>query len=295
MNCVVIAGDVMRDVVVRPRGPIRRDTDTPAEIELHFGGSAANTAMWVGHLGYPVHFCARVGRGDATTYEQFAARHGVQVHLFEDADRHTGTIVVLIDGDTRTMVTDRGANLALSPADISRALIQDARILHLTGYTFFHLVDPSGWFPLMDQVRSQGGEVIVDTSSIGFLADYGVERWWAIASHASILRANHDEAALLTGETDALRQVAAMSERGVVAIVTRGAEGASWCEPGGTPHSLPARPLGPEGLVDPTGAGDAFSAGLIAGVFEGRPLHDAIQSGLDLSATVVSRPGAGPS
>lgn len=295
MTSVLVVGDIMRDVLVLADGPLRRDTDTSAEIELQFGGSAANTAMWLGHLGHPVRFCGRLGVADVVAYQHFASGHGVETYLQEDTDHHTGTIVVLIDGETRSMLTDRGANLALSVQDIPSSVIREATLLHLTGYTFFHAVDPAPWCDLMDQVRAQGGRVILDTSSAGFLADYGAERWWQVATHTSILRANQEEAELLTGEDEPLRQAAALSTRGMMAIVTCGGRGAVWCEPGGSPVQLPATPLGPEGVVDPTGAGDSFSAGLIAGLCEGLSGDEAIRRGLDLSALVVSRPGAGPS
>ena len=38
---IVVVGDVIDDIIVRPQGAIRTDTDTPALIERHPGGSSA--------------------------------------------------------------------------------------------------------------------------------------------------------------------------------------------------------------------------------------------------------------
>ncbi len=85
-----------------------------------------------------------------------------------------------------------------------------------------------------------------------------------------------------------------MAEFGATAVVTLASDGASCCEPGGPRSHYPAAPLGPDGHVDPTGAGDAFSAGLISGLVDGEGLAQSVQRGLLLSAEAVSQSGARP-
>ena len=58
---MVVLGDVMTDVVARTDRPLAPASDTPAEIRMRRGGSAANTAAWLGHLGVPVTFVGCVG------------------------------------------------------------------------------------------------------------------------------------------------------------------------------------------------------------------------------------------
>ncbi len=50
--------------------------------------------------------------------------------------------------------------------------------------------------------------------------------------------------------------------------------------------------LGP--VVDETGAGDAFSAGFVAGLVKGRPLAEALKLGMANGAAVVGQFGAKP-
>ena len=47
---IIVVGDVINDIVVVPRGEVRPDTDTASTIRLRPGGSAANTAVWLGSL-----------------------------------------------------------------------------------------------------------------------------------------------------------------------------------------------------------------------------------------------------
>lgn len=291
----LVVGDVIDDVHVRTSGPIRDNTDTLADIQVRPGGSAANTACWLGSLGSAVRFLGRVGTEDAPRHHLEFERFGVHAELQVDPDYHTGTIIVIVHGSSRTMLSDRGANLTLDVSGVSFPPGQAPAVLHLTGYSFFHRDHLEDLIALMDQVRNAGGEVVLDSSSAGFLADHGADWWWAIASHATILRANEDEARFLTGEANPLLAASAFCAKGLVGIVTLAERGALLAEPGEPVRHLDAQPLGPEGLVDPTGAGDSFSAGLISRLLGGESLADAVAEGLRVSAAAVSQSGARPS
>jgi sugar/nucleoside kinase (ribokinase family) len=291
---VAVIGDIIRDIVVSPEGPIAHDTDTPARIDVHFGGSAANTAVWLGHLGAPVGFAGRAGVDDVSAIEEYVTHFGVDAHIQGDSDHPTGTIVVIVQGDSRSMLTERGANAFLDADAIPAELYGQAEYLHLTGYSFFHATHPDRLLALMDRARAAGTRVSLDCSSIGFLADFGAENWWEVLSGVDIVRGNADEACFITGCDDPLEATEAIAARGHTAVITRGAEGALWCEPGGQVFSAPAAPLGPGGFVDPTGAGDSFSAGFLFSLSGGSSVESAVHSGLHLSAQVVGQWGANP-
>jgi sugar/nucleoside kinase (ribokinase family) len=292
---IAVIGDIIRDIVVSPDGPIQHDTDTPARIDIHFGGSAANTAVWLGHVGAVTGFAGRVGVSDVSAVEDYFAHFGVDAHIQGDPDHPSGTIVVIVQGDSRSMLTERGANVFLDADAIPRELYEGAGYLHLTGYSFFHTQHPERLLALIDQARASGTRVSLDCSSIGFLHDFGIENWWEVLSHVDIVRGNADEACFITGGDDPFVATEAIASRGHTAVITRAAEGALWCEPGGAVGSLPAAPLGPEGFVDPTGAGDSFSAGFLFSLSRENSVEVAVHHGLELSAQVVGQWGAGPS
>ena len=292
---VAVVGDIIRDVVASPRGLIQHDTDTPARIDVHFGGSAANTAVWLGHRGTPVNFAGRAASDDVPALEGYFHPFGVDPFIQPDVTHPTGTIVVIVEGQSRSMLTDRGANACLDPEAISPGVVEGAAYLHLTGYTFFHTEYLGNFLALIDRVRTGGTRVSLDCSSIGFLTDFGVEAWWEVLAHVDIVRGNADEACFITGSGDPVEATRTIASRGHTAVITRAANGALWCEPSGDVESLPAAPLGPAGFVDPTGAGDSFSAGFLSSLSAGNSVEAAVRSGLELSARVVGQWGAGPS
>ncbi len=61
---VLVIGDVMTDIIVRPEGPLAPGSDRRAAIVFEPGGSAANQAAWLAHFGVAVDFVARVGAAD---------------------------------------------------------------------------------------------------------------------------------------------------------------------------------------------------------------------------------------
>ena len=291
----LVVGDVIDDVHVVTDGPIRDNTDTLADIQVRPGGSAANTACWLGYLGSPVRFLGRVGQDDIARHRVEFERFGVDADLQLDVDYTTGTIIVIVHEASRTMLSDRGANLTLDVSGISFATGEAPAVLHLTGYSFFHRDHIADLVRLMNQVTSSGGQVVLDASSAGFLADHGAQWWWEIASQATILRANEDEARFLTGTDDMGQAVEEFTQHGLTGIVTLAEQGAIVCSAGRAPVHRPAHPLGEGGLVDPTGAGDSFSAGLISRLLLGETIEQAVDEGLRVSAQAVSQAGARPS
>src|SRR5690625_3656209 len=134
---ILVIGDVIDDVVVRPTGPVRRGTDTASTIDPSPSGSGANLAVWVAAAGGHPRFVGRVGAEDLSRHEQIFARAGVDAWLTPDPARPTGRIVILVDPDDgeRTMFTDRGANLGLDPAELPDAVLDEVAVLHISAYS----------------------------------------------------------------------------------------------------------------------------------------------------------------
>ena len=137
---ILVVGDVVDDIGVRPLGAVNAASDTDAEIRRTAGGSAANVAAWLGHLGADVRFVGRGGadgrrRGTRPRSRRTAWTRGSTA----DPDLPTATIVLTLDaaGD-RTMFVDRAANARPSPPTTCRPTVLDGvGWLHLTGYSFF--------------------------------------------------------------------------------------------------------------------------------------------------------------
>lgn len=290
MRPVVVVGDVATDVVVVLSGEPAPGSDRPAAIRSRGGGAGANVAVHLARLGVPVSLAGCVGDdAAATSLRAELAAAGVRLALRTVAGAATGTIVSLVEpGGQRSMLADRGANLALAPDDVPP--IPPGGHLHLSGYTLLDPGSRAAGLAAMAAAVAAGCTVSVDPASTGPLRDYGVDRWLADTSAATVLLPNADEARLLSGCSDALDAARALAGRHPVVAVSLGADGAVWAA--GT--SLVHRPAHATQVVDTTGAGDAFAAGLLAAWLTSARVDPAValDAGLARAAEVVRRPGA---
>lgn len=261
-SVVVVVGDVINDIIVRPRGPVDVGTDTPSEIERSPGGSGANQAAWLAMLGTPVRFAARVGAPDAAYHRVALEQLGVDAWLTPDDEVATGTIVVLVSPDgERSMFTDRGANGGLRAADLPARLLDGAGLLHVSGYQLFEPGTRSAVRRLWASALEAGIPTSVDPASLAGLREVGRQSFLEWTSGAQLVFPNLDEGRLLTGHDEPNAIVAALLETYSVVALKLGAAGALVAAADGRRVPVDAQPAA---AVDSTGAGDAFCAGFLA-------------------------------
>jgi sugar/nucleoside kinase (ribokinase family) len=279
---VVVCGDVINDVLVKPSAPAAPRTDTPAVIRTCPGGSAANQAAWLAHLGTPVAFAGRVGARDAEYHQRELARAGVRTHLAVDPDADTGSIVIMVarDGE-RTMFTDRGANLRLRRRDLPDDLLDGAAVLHLTGYTFCEPPLLELALGLLAEARSRQLAVTIDPGSAAFLAQMPAGEFLRWTQGAAVCFPNRDEAAVLTGERDPITMAARLTRHYGAVVLKLGGEGCVLAVPGQAPVRVPAHPAL---ATDTTGAGDAFCGAFVSRWLSGDPSPASPASASDLTA-----------
>lgn len=288
---VVVFGDVIDDIVVVPRGPIRVDTDTPSSIRHRSGGSAANAAAWLASAGAEVDFVGLVGKGDVERHSADLASAGVTPHLAAHPTLPTGAIVVLVDGQNRTMLTERGANAELGPDDVPDALLDSAALVHFSGYSIFASRDLDAFTRLIQRAGARGVEVSVDPGSAGFLEDFGVERFLDVIDGASILLPNLDEGRILTGLDDPEEIATTLGKRFPLVALTLGETGVVVANRG---TECSYRRANKVEILDSTGAGDAFSAGFLEAWLRTRDVEAAAGAGIALAARAVATVGGRP-
>jgi Sugar kinases, ribokinase family len=289
---VLVVGDVMTDIIVRPEGPIVPGSDRRAEIRNRPGGSGANQAVWLGAAGADVMFAARVGVADRTFYENYFRGLGVVPVLAGDADLPSGVLVTLLDpSGERSFLTDRGANLNLCPDDLPESLLDGVGLLLVSGYSFFASGPRVAVQSLLAAARQRGVPIAIDPASTGFLDEVGPQMFREWVGPGDWLFANEAEAELLTGEADFEAQMRQLGAQFTHVVIKRGRFGAVLGGRDGIRESHSA-PL--VGVVDTTGAGDAFAAGFVAALLRGEPHAACLAAGIAEGAKAVQFVGGQP-
>jgi sugar/nucleoside kinase (ribokinase family) len=288
---IVVIGDVMNDLVTSPRGPLRPDTDQAATIRPRPGGSAANTAVWLAAAGAEVDFIGAVGEADADLHERSFRDARVTAHLHRELGLPTGTVVLMIEGARRSMLTDRGANKLLQPEAVTDALLASAAHLHMSAYCFLDGFGVRGARSIVDRAVAAGVPVSVNPGSIGYLLDFGVDRFAEATRDVSIVFPNLAEIEAITGISSPERAVAALLERHETVVLSLGPDGAYAATRGGRAVRVAAPRAR---VVDPTGAGDAFCAGFLERWLRDRDLEAATTAAVMLAARAIVVVGGRP-
>lgn len=264
------------------------------------GGSAANTVAGLAALGGSAGFLGKVADdafGELFRHDLAAA--GVEVGRTRpvpvgpgDDGLATGRCLIQVTPDgERTMATTLGVAMTFAPDDVASDFVTRAAVVYLEGYLWDV---ESAKAAMRDASRlAHGADALVALS----LSDpFCVERHRRefldlLRDDVDVLFANEDEARLLFDVPSIDRVVAAVEETGLLAAVTRGAQGAVIVAAHGA-EEVPAEPV--DQVVDTTGAGDLFAAGFLYGLTHGHDPRSCGRLGALCAGEIISHLGARP-
>ncbi|GAB2584853.1 carbohydrate kinase family protein [Streptomyces capparidis] len=251
-------------------------------LQVRRGGVAANIALGLARLGRTPVLVGAVGT-DFAEYRRWLDSHGVDTSCVRVSEHlHTARFVCTTDAEQNQIATFYAGAMAeareIRLADVHRAA--GGLDLVLVGAD-----DPMAMLRHTAAAHDLDVDVAADPSQQ--LARLDGEQVRRLVAGARWLFTNEYEAALLRertgwGEEEVLRRVGTW-------VVTRGAGGVSLLSGGSARLDVPAAPCG--AVADPTGVGDAFRAGFLAGVAGELPYRRAAQLGCALATVVLESVG----
>lgn len=278
---MLVLGDLVLDVVLTPDRPIETGTDVPGTVGIRQGGSAANTARWFARLGVDTQLVCAVGRdGAGRSLVIQVGNDGVRVRAARIAGQRTGRIGILVaPNGERSFVADRRAALALSPGHLRPEWFAGLDLIHVPGYSLMGEPIGAAAGAAVRMARAGGAQVSCDLSSIGPLLAQGrrAARELIASVAPDILFATETEAEAFLGRYAADGLV----EHAAIAVIKRGARGARVLAREADDNVIRFDVATAHVTAsDTTGAGDAFSAGFLAGWLvaraAGRTIPDAL-------------------
>ena len=260
------------------------------------GGSAANTAAGIAVLGGEVSYLGRVADDDlGRAFIHDIRSVGVQFDprpAPAGPDRMTGHCLVLVTEDAeRTMATHLGVAAEFDGVDLHAGQLAVTQVVYLEGYLWEQPSAKAAMREAIELAHANDAAVALSLSDPFCVQQHQREFLDLLAGDLDLVFANEEEATLLFGAADLDGALDALAETGVLAAVTRGAEGCVVVAAGG-PMSVPAAPV--DRVVDTTGAGDLFAAGFLYGITHSLDPVDAARLGSLCAAEVVSHVGARP-
>jgi sugar/nucleoside kinase (ribokinase family) len=290
---VTIVGCVQADVIVRPVTdlPLAGSTLLCDDAAVRVGGAGANAGLAAAEAGLAVRLigCIADDQVGALMREELTAG-GIAENLIVVPGDATGLTVALESPlRDRTFITFLGVNSRWEAEMIPDDALNCSSLL-LCDYFVAPRLRGEASRQLLGNARAHGARTFFDTSwdPDGF-APATREEVHELLPLVDVMLPNEVEVcALADMPGEPLRAARALQARaGNWIVVKLGADGCLALGPDGAEISVPA-PVAE--VVDTTGAGDAFNAGLIGGLASGADWPDALSQATHLASEIASRP-----
>ncbi|MEQ1769252.1 MAG: carbohydrate kinase family protein [Devosia sp.] len=287
---VLVVGDLNPDVVLtglQSPEPRLGTEQFFRSMERTLGGSGSLAAATMARTGLRTLLTARVGDDEPAAFcKAFLEREGVTTNLLVNPALATGMTIALAYPNDRLLLTSPGAIADITAEDLPDVLLAKARHIHVSAYFLQSRLRP-GLAGLFRRANRLGLTTSLDTGwdpAEGWL-DTDLT---AALAQTDVFLPNSTELEHITRESDPARAAAIILGLGAGSVVLKdGARGSHYFGAGLHDHHS-GFPITP---VDTTGAGDAFDAGYLCAMLEGRSISDCLRFGNACGAAVAGVSG----
>lgn len=258
------------------------------------GGSGANTVAGIAALGVKSAYIGKVAAdGMGKKFTQALTDIGVAdatTCLKKNISTARSLIAVTPDGE-RSMSTYLGANIAFGVNDIDENVVRESAITYMEGYLFDTNDQKAAFVKAAEIAKAAGRQVALTLSDSFCVGRHRAAFQHLVDNHVDILFANKDELLSLYELDDLGQSLRRVWKTGTCAAVTRSEKGSVIIE-GGNIHEIAAVPVSK--VIDTTGAGDQYAAGVLAGRAMGLSWKDSGHLGSLAAAEVITHYGPRP-
>lgn len=259
------------------------------------GGSVANSIAGVAALGGTCGYIGKVADDDSG--QRFA--HDLQsmgaeldLAIAANGDGGTGRCHVFITSDAqRTMATYLGAANQLRASDINESLISRSEITYVEGYLFDLPPAKEAIRKVVNFAHVHDSMVALSLSDMFCVDRHRRDFLDLVTNDVDVLLANEAEILSLFQVVDLQYAFDALDELGILAVVTRGPQGADVATLSGVVN-VPASEV--EHVIDQNGAGDMFASGFLYGLALGADPVEAAELGSLCAGEIITHLGARP-
>ncbi|MFN3308838.1 MAG: carbohydrate kinase family protein [Anaerolineales bacterium] len=289
---VVVFGNVTLDVICQTVDDVPRHESVSFDrVILSPGGCASNVAVGLAALGVEPALVCKVGQDPAAELLQRTwLNFGINLDYVQvDPSIHTAVSVGLVDRDAQPrFIHTPGANGRLRLEDFPQELLRIAsiKLLHIAGFFVLPGLLDDQLVGFLRKVRQIGWIVTLDV--VNSKRYWRPEYLFSCLGEVDVFLCNKVESAKLTGKDVIQDAAGSLIGAGAKAVVIKAGGQGCYVHSSGKAEMIPVQPVN---VVDTTGAGDAFAAGLIAALVRGKDLHEACWQANDCGAKIVQELG----
>jgi ribokinase len=266
--------------------PGRDEEGFVRDVEMHPGGSAANTIVGLSRLGVKTGFIGKVGNDEeGKILLRDFEREGVGTSAIVKSEGRSGTAMIFVDDEGhRAILVDPGVNDTIVYEEIDLSALNEVKLIHMTSFICKNGVES---FESQKRIAKEANaEISLDPGLI--YVERGLRELKPIIERSAIFMPNRIEIESLMNLDfrDAAREVVSMGCR--IVVVKLGEKGC-YVTDGREEVEVRAYPSKP---LDTTGAGDAFNAGFLYGYINGLSLEVCGKLGNWVASKNIQKVGA---
>jgi sugar/nucleoside kinase (ribokinase family) len=291
---ILVVGNVTLDIICKTVDEVPRfDSIAFQDAAVTPGGCASNVAIGLAQLGENPFLVACLGDDQAAEFLMDSWKEqGVDTrYINRIPGKGTGVSVGLVDSDFQPrFIHTSGANAEMKALTLNREIFQEQRIafMHIAGYFVLPGFLEPGFAEKLAMIQKSGVFITLDV--VRSPAMKSPEFLKSVLPHLNVFMCNHQEAEIISGIADPTRAARTFQEWGASAVIIK--LGAAGCFLAAPDKEIQIPGIQVESVVDTTGAGDAFAAGLLSGLKKGLGLAEACQVGVQQGAKTTGYLGA---
>jgi sugar/nucleoside kinase (ribokinase family) len=240
------------------------------------GGNALNTAVALCRLGEAVSFWGSLGDdalGDLILMQLTKLGLDLRRVKREPAGLTPATIILRIQGEDRRFIHALGAGDRFTGEQVPWELIPENGIVVAAGYLKLRSWSDNALVEMFRETRQRQSTTVLNVCLPNHQNDIA-GRCLRLLPHVDVFVLNEDEALALTGQSEVRAQARILRSAGArIVIITRGSHGL-YAETGTCTFEMGAFRVP---IVDPSGCGDCFTAGLVFGLLRRWELERTLQ------------------
>jgi fructokinase len=291
---VLSLGEVLIDIIVSDGAP---SLEEAGEFIARPGGAPANVAVALARIGVPSAFCGAVGADPfGNRLKRVLAADCVEIDCLSTVEGESTTLAFAWkdergDGHFRIV---RLADTLLSVEQVEAAQIEERDAIIVGSVALTDEPSRSALYRAVEIASTAGVPVVFDVNvrpSLWRSRDQARQVCQPVLDAATILKLSVDDADFLFGLRDPEAIFSADIGASGIRLLTDGGRGAWFRDEEGTIRHVPAFAVE---AVEPTGAGDAFTAGIVARFLTSRaePTLDDVRFASAAGAITATRLGA---
>ena len=262
--------------------------------EMIGGGSLGNSMFGITSFGGNGSFIGKIKDDNIGDFlQKDMIREGLQFPLgFTSPDISTGCCTIFVEEDgTRTMCTFLGAGTLIGPDDIKEDQIVNHKIAYLEGYLWDNENAKKAMKKMVDICKADNQKIAFTLSDLFCVDRHRDSFKELIENDVDILFANEDEILAQCQSSNFEEAIEFSKSLNMIVAITRAAKGSIIVH---KEKVIEVNPVKVDKVIDTTGAGDLYAAGLLFGIANEKSLEESGSFASIAAAEIISHFGARP-